>query len=152
MKERLHLKVRLHSALFGLSSLPPDKRSSCRHSFSGKYLHPTWGERGHVCLWNSCWLCLHEVIWCGSYTSSSTVPSFWSLASPHDALTYELCVFYSRLLWYFPSEIFGSMCPRLLANEVIMWDGESRIKLSNSVCSSVFSLCLFFLPGLHEAG
>lgn len=53
MKEMLYLKVRAHSALFGLSSLSSDKRSSCSCGFSGKYLHPTWGEQGHVCLWNS---------------------------------------------------------------------------------------------------
>lgn len=69
-----------------------------------------------------CWLCLHEVIWGGPYTSNSTVHSSLSLTLPHDVLTYELCVSYGRLLWYFPLELFGSMHSRLLANEAILWE------------------------------
>lgn len=64
-----------------------------------------------------CWLCLHEVIWCGSYISSSTVPSSLNVTLPCNVLTYELCVFYRRLLSHSSLEIFGSMPnSRLLAN------------------------------------
>lgn len=73
-------------------------------------------SKGMFAFETPCWLCLHEVIWCNSHTSNSTVPSSLNLTLPHDVLTYELCVCYGRLLWYFPLELFGSMHSRLLAN------------------------------------